>query len=209
MPQLNEQQPSRVHLTRRCFAGSKWLACLGLTLAAAYWPLASAADAAPKDWVMVPHDKPTFELVMQLVVTCSTPERVAPTEPSKDGLRREVWPILGGRFVGKGIRGTVVAGGGDFPVMRPDGVVVVDALYRLKTDDGVTIIIDDKGLTYAGKHPGDERYRLAPTFIAPQGKYEWLNSHIFVATLVDVPPQLRLAKGPNQNDRLIEVYQVN
>jgi hypothetical protein len=209
MPQLNEQQPSRVQLTRRCFAGSRWLACLGLTLAAAYWPLASAADPAPKDWVMVPHDKPTFELVMQLVVTCSTPERVAPTEPSKDGLRREVWPILGGRFVGKGIRGTVVAGGGDFPVMRPDGVVVVDALYRLKTDDGVTIIIDDKGLTYAGKHPGEERYRLAPTFIAPQGKYEWLNSHIFVATLVDVPPQLRLAKGPNQNDRLIEVYQVN
>lgn len=146
---------------------------------------------------------------MQLVVTCTSPERLADTANSKDGLRREIWPIVGGRFVGKGIRGIVVPGGGDFPVMRPDGVVVVDALYRLKTDDGVTIIIHDKGLTYPGDRPGAERYRLAPTFIAPQGKYEWLNSHIFVATLTDAPARLGLAKRPDQNDRLIEIYQVD
>lgn len=163
------------------------------------------------DWPLTDRDPIKTELVMQIVATCSSPERVGPSEESKDGKRHEVWPIIGGRFVGKGIRGTVVAGGGDFPVVRPDGVEVVDALYRLRTDDGVTIIIHDFGLTYAGREPGQERYRLTPEFMAPRGKYDWLNKSIFLATLTDVPtdaPQMHLAKGPNENDRLIQVYRV-
>ena len=118
------------------------------------------------------------------------------------------WPIVGGRFEGKGIRGTVVPGGGDFPVLRPDGVEVVDALYRLKTDDGVTIIIHNVGLTYPGERPGNERYRLAPQFIAPVGKYDWLNRNLFIATLTDVPKGMEQARGATQNDRLIQVYRV-
>jgi hypothetical protein len=180
----------------------------GLCLVAAPWPRTAASDNAPRDWALVAHDPVKTELVMQLVVTCATPERVGSSEHSKDGERREVWPIIGGLFSGKGIRGIVVPGGGDFPVVRPDGVVVVDALYRLKTDDGVTIIIHNKGLAYPHAHSGQEQYRLAPEFIAPVGKYDWLNRNLFIATLVDVPPPLRLAKGPDQNDRLIEVYRV-
>lgn len=187
---------------------ASWLSLPMIVLAMMWAPLAAAGGPAWTSWPLTPHDAPKVELVMQLVVTCSTPVPVGGSMHSKDGERREVWPILGGRFWGRGIRGTVVAGGGDFPVMRPDGVVVVDALYRLKTDDGVTIIIDDKGLTYAGKHPGEERYRLAPTFIAPVGKYDWLNKSEFIATLTDVPPKMRLAKGPDENDRLIEVYRI-
>lgn len=170
---------------------------------------AGRATAAPPEWRMIAHDQPHLKLVMQLIVTCSSPQRVAKTPESKDGLHRDVWPIIGGRFVGIGIRGRVVPGGWDFPFRRPDGAEIVNAVYLLKTDDGATILIHDKGLEYPGKHDGRERYRLSPTFVAPQGKYEWLNNHIFVATLTDVPPPLRLAKGPNENDRLIEVYQVN
>jgi hypothetical protein len=71
---------------------------------------------------------------MNLVVTCSAPEQPAPgnSGASKDGMRTEIWPIVGGRFEGPGIRGTVIPGGGDFPVVRPDGVEVIDALYRLQ-----------------------------------------------------------------------------
>jgi len=146
---------------------------------------------------------------MRIVVTCTAPERVGPDAASKDGRRDEIWPITGGRFSGRNIRGTVVAGGGDFPVVRPDGVTVVDALYRLKTDDGVTIIIHNRGLEQPGPAPGEFRYRLAPEFIAPQGKYDWLNRNIFVATLVyPVPESMRLSRGEAENDRLIEVYQV-
>jgi hypothetical protein len=149
-----------------------------------------------------------MELVLQLVVTCSNPEKIGGSERSKDGKRTENWPIIGGRFEGKDIRGEVIPGGGDFPVVRPDGVEVLDALYRLKTDDGVQIIIHNVGLTYPGAKPGAEHYRLTPQFIAPVGKYDWLNRSIFFATLVDVPDGMKLAKGPNENDRLIQVYRV-
>jgi hypothetical protein len=119
-----------------------------------------------------------------------------------------MWPIVGGRFEGKGMRGTVIPGGGDFPVMRPDGVEVIDALYRLKTDDGVQIIIHNKGLYYPATATAPEKFRLVPEFIAPVGKYDWLNRAIFLSTLVDVPKAMQLA-GPGQNDRLIQVYRVN
>ncbi len=167
------------------------------------------AAAAPAPWPLVAQDPPQVKLVLQLVVTCSAPERPAAAAESKDGRRTEIWPIIGGRFEGPGIRGTVVAGGGDFPVVRPDGVEVIDALYRLRTDDGVTIIIHNAGLTYPGAKPGDERYRLAPQFTAPVGRYDWLNRHLFIATLTDVPKGLELAKGTAENDRLIQVYQVD
>ena len=150
----------------------------------------------------------TLELVMNIIGTCSSPERMGPADASKDGIRNEIWPIIGGRFEGKGIRGIVVPGGGDFPVVRPDGVVVVDALYRLKTDDGQTIIIHNFGLGYPAVAGTPERYRMTPQFTAPVGKYDWLNKAMFVASLVDVPPSMALAKGPNQNDRLIQVFRV-
>jgi len=173
--------------------------------------LGGIADAAqPKDseWSLTERDPAKLELVMQLVVTCSDPESLGAGAESKDGKRTEIWPIVGGRFQGKGIRGTVIAGGGDFPVLRPDGVEVVDALYRLRTDDGVTLIIHNKGLAYPMSKPDEWHYRLAPEFIAPQGKYEWLNRSLFIATLSEVPEDMRIAKGPKDNDRLIQVYKV-
>jgi hypothetical protein len=151
------------------------------------------------------------ELVMNLVVTCSSPEPVAPngaSKGSKDGVRGEIWPIIGGKFEGPSIRGIVVPGGGDFPVTRPDGVEVIDALYRLRTDDGVTILIHNKGLMYremVGKWP---KFRLVPEFTAPVGKYDWLNRSIFLSTLLEVPPAMAVATGPDQNDRLIQVHRV-
>ena len=144
------------------------------------------------------------ELVMNIVVTCSSPERPAPDSHGPDGTRDEIWPIIGGRFWGKNIRGEVIPGGGDFPYTRPDGVVWVDALYRLKTDDGVQIIIHNRGMGYS-----ETEYRLSPEFTVPAGKYDWLNKSLFLATLIfPPPPQMRLAKGPNENDRLIQVHRV-
>jgi len=188
---------------------------------AAAAPVAAAAAqgaAAPRSathsetWPLTERDTPKLELVLQLVVTCSDPESPNGKNTggaSKDGRRTEIWPIIGGAFQGKGIRGTVIPGGGDFPLTRPDGVEVVDALYRLRTDDGVTIIIHNRGLGYGGNEANGWHYRLAPEFIAPQGKYDWLNRALFISTLSDVPASMRLAKGPHENDRLIQVYRVN
>lgn len=146
------------------------------------------------------------ELVMNLVVTCSQPEPMGPTADAPDGKRGNLWPIIGGRFQGPDIKGEVIPGGGDFPVRRPDGVTIVDALYRLRTDDGFTIIIHNRGYAV-----GPTKYRLTPQFIVNAGKYDWLNKGIFVATLIygdALPAGMRLAKGPNENDRLIQVHRL-
>jgi len=168
--------------------------------ASATWAEPAVAPGAG----LVVLDPVRTELVMNLVVTCTKPERPGVSADGPDGVRDEIWPIIGGRFEGPSIRGTVIPGGGDFPVTRPDGVVIVDALYRLMTDDGAEIIIHNKGMAYS-----DDKYRLVPEFIATKGKYDWLNKSIFLATLVyPAPPSMQLARGPDQNDRLIQVHRV-
>src|SRR5690606_39551336 len=64
--------------------------------------------------------------------------------PSTWGLRRVV-PITGGSFKGPRLSGRVLPGGADWQVVRPDGVLDVDAKYTLLTDDGVTIMVTNKG----------------------------------------------------------------
>jgi hypothetical protein len=147
---------------------------------------------------------------MNLIVTCGAPERPNPQGggASKDGVREEIWPIIGGRFEGPRIRGTVIPGGGDFPVVRPDGVEVIDALYRLRTHDGVTILIHNRGLIYPEMRGEWPKCRLVPEFTAPVGPYDWLNRSIFLSTLVAVPADLALAKGPAENDRMIQIHRV-
>lgn len=177
------------------------------TIAAAALPALQAAESS--GWAAPEFDIPRPELVLELVVTCSKPEAVGPETASKDGQRRTIWPIIGGTFVGKDIRGTVVPGGGDFPFIRPDGVTVIDALYRLRTDDGVTILIHNKGLAIPGDEPGRFKYRLSPEFTAPQGKYDWLNRNVFLANLTTrIPEGRRNAKTENENDRMIHVYRL-
>lgn len=103
--------------------------------------------------------------------------------------------VEGGSFCGPGIEGIVVGGsGGDFPQVRHDGGARFDAVYLLRTSDGVPILKRNSGIRYAdadvigrlmaGEHvdPGDYYMRLAPRFEAPAGPYDWLNRTIFIGT---------------------------
>jgi hypothetical protein len=111
---------------------------------------------------------------------------------SSHGLRRVV-PIIGGTFAGPNIKGKVVSGGADWQFVRPDGVLDVQAKYTLETDDGVLIMVDNRGIRHAspavmerltkGENvSGSEYYfRTTAQFEAPVGsKYEWLNRAVFV-----------------------------
>jgi len=148
-----------------------------------------------------PLDPIHTKLVMNIIATCSNPIEMGPT---KDG-SREIWPIIGGKFEGPHIRGTIVPGGADYAVSQRDDVWSMDAQYRLLTDDGITIIIRNRGIWIDGV-----KTRTLPEFWAPAGsRYEWLNKATFMGTLSDVPPELALANGPDENDRLIQVYLVD
>lgn len=191
-------------LTRR-----GWIAgAAGLTALSALPATAAPPVAAGRIGDLADLDPIRTELVMNLVVTCSSPESMGASGTSKDGMRNEIWPIVGGRFEGPRLRGSVVPGGGDFPVTRPDGIEVVDAFYRLKTDDGVTIIIHNKGFGYPPDAGHPWRYRLIPEFTAPGGRYDWLNKSIFLATLLDPPAAMTLARNKDENDRLIQVHRI-
>ncbi|MEK1938946.1 MAG: DUF3237 domain-containing protein [Pseudomonas sp.] len=147
------------------------------------------------------------ELVMQIHVKLGPEEDMG---KGADGHRIN-YPIVGGTFVGKGMKGTVVPGGADMSVERNDGVTLIEALYRLKTDDGQIIIIHNPGIWrpnadgLAKQAKGQELVeadyycRTQPSFKTQPGAYAWLNDYIFVGTIDDV----------SNDEVLIGVYRVD
>lgn len=115
-----------------------------------------------------------------------------------DGVRRII-PIVGGTVTGPAIKGEILSGGADWQIIRKDGVAEIDARYQLKTDDGTIICISNKGLRVASaeiaaklakgeKVPaGDYYFRTTARFVAPFGKYEWLNNAVFICTGEKIP----------------------
>ncbi|WP_236618002.1 DUF3237 family protein [Rhodopirellula europaea] len=93
--------------------------------------------------------------------------------------KRRIIPIVGGKFRGPDIQGVVVPGGVDWNLSRSDGATEADATYFLRTDDGVLIRVSNFGV---GAPPSGLRF-TTPRFVAPVGKYDWLNQSTFVGTL--------------------------
>jgi hypothetical protein len=97
-------------------------------------------------------------------------------------------PILGGTFDGPGMRGVVVAGGADRQLVRRDGVLELDALYELRTDDDVVLTVRNQVLVDHAE-PGSEYTRSHITIAAPEGRYGWLSRRVLVGTLVPLMPE--------------------
>jgi hypothetical protein len=97
--------------------------------------------------------------------------------------RRQSIPITGGTVAGPGLSGRIVPGGADYQLVRADGSVQIDADYTIETDDHVRIHVRNVGLAMApGKNQPGYAW-AAPSFDAPNGKYGWLNSAIFVSRI--------------------------
>ncbi len=110
-------------------------------------------------------------------------------DKGKYGLRRIVL-ITGGTFKGPNIEGTIIPGGADWQLVRPDGVTELDARYVLKTNDGVMIYANNHILARPQpieSDPKGQYCRCMLNFEAPIGsKYEWLNQFVFLGTLNSV-----------------------
>lgn len=136
---------------------------------------AQAADSAAPVYI------PKLELVYTAEVGLTPIETVGET---RDGVQRII-PITGGTFAGPAIRGTIRAGAADWNLARHDGTTVVEAYYFLKTSDGVQIKILNRGVIPprpAGQTGGPPLF-TTPVFDAPKGKYDWLNSGVYVGTI--------------------------
>jgi Protein of unknown function (DUF3237) len=64
---------------------------------------------------------------------------------------RRIVVFDGGTFEGRdGLRGTIAPGGVDWRIVRPDGVIEIDAHYLLLTDEGESIEVRSRGIRKAG-----------------------------------------------------------
>lgn len=146
---------------------------LFLTLLTAFMLKVSAQSYPPKQ-------TPKLEFALQLKVTLG---QAFSMENTQHG-RRTVIPITGGTFEGPGIKGTIINGGADYQLANAQGRTELEAIYCIKTDDGVYIHVRNRGIIASGKDADDKPafyFRAAPQFEAPaDSKYGWLNDALFV-----------------------------
>src|ERR1700740_619255 len=61
---------------------------------------------------------------------------------------RSVVPVTGGDFEGPRLRGRVLPGGGDWLLLRSDGVLELDLRITLETDDHALVYMTFQGLRH-------------------------------------------------------------
>lgn len=107
----------------------------------------------------------------------------------------------GSTVVGPRLNGRLVDySGADWPVVRPDGVVELNAHYMIEADDGTRIYIRNLGYVHGairatGQGPDDAPalapyFRCTPYFRAPIGPHDWLNRTVIVGVGQRVPKLL-------------------
>jgi hypothetical protein len=145
-----------------------------LTLLLAFVTLSASAQNGQ------PQVAPQLEFALQLKVTLGETFAINNTQHG----RRTVIPITGGTFEGPGLKGTIVNGGADYQLGSADGRTELEAIYCIKTDDGVYIHVRNRGIIASGKDANGNPsfyFRAAPQFEAPaDSKYGWLNNSLFV-----------------------------
>ena len=143
----------------------------------AFMALSMSASAQ----VAEPQNTPQLEFALQLKVTLGEAYTCGETQYGQ----RTIIPITGGTFEGPNIKGTIINGGADYQLNnKATGRTELEAIYCIKTDDGVNIHVRNRGIINSGK---DEQgnptfyFKAAPQFEAPvDSKYAWLNNAIFV-----------------------------
>jgi hypothetical protein len=103
------------------------------------------------------------------------------------GGTRSVFPITGGVFEGPRLRGKVLPGGGDWTLLRADGVLELDLRITLQSDDNALIYMTFTGLRHGPPDviaaigrgedvdPATYYFRTTPRFETATEKYSYLN----------------------------------
>ena len=146
---------------------------------------------------------PKFRYVFSISLTLGKPYWLKPTTM---GATRAAVYAVEGTIEGPDIKGRVIPmSGGDWPLLRPDGVIDFDARYMLELDDGTVIYMQNRGYRWAytpevaermarGKHAEPHEYymRVTPKFDVPEGPHDWLSRHVFVGVAEKIPGANRI-----------------
>ena len=145
-------------LTRRRFTKIATLSAAGLTL-----PRPAAGDQSETQDLR-------SELLMEMELEIAIGRSLGSCQ---------VAPITGGIFEGPRLRGTALAGGGNWLIHRPDGISELNVRCTLQTDDAQLISMWYRGLVHAAAG-GEQHVRTTPVFDTASSTYGWLNRIIAV-----------------------------
>jgi hypothetical protein len=106
--------------------------------------------------------------------------------------RRRIVPILGGRVEGAAFSGSILPGGSDVQLIRPDGVAEIAARYGIALDSGGSIFVENVGLRHGPPEalaalgrgepvdPSLIYFRTMPRFSTEVAALRWLERDLFV-----------------------------
>lgn len=150
-----------------------------------------------------PHPfQPRFDFAFTIAIELSKARYL---RPSSMGAERAAVYAMSGTVEGPRIRGRVIPqSGGDWPLVRPNGVIDFDARYLLELDDGTVVYMQNRGYRWAAPDvmakmsrnepvaPSDYYMRVSPKFEVPDGPHEWLSRHVFVGVAEKTPGANRI-----------------
>src|ERR1700729_4211933 len=129
-------------------------------------------------------------LLMTLQVAVVGPQKIGAVPHGA----RVTAPLASGHFEGPRLRGRVLPGGGDWTLLRGDGVLELDLRVTLETDDGALIHMTSRGLRHGpgdpvaalargeSVDPSSYYFRTAARFETGHPKYDFLNRLLAVAS---------------------------
>lgn len=134
---------------------------------------------------------PRFEFAFDMRIVTGPISRLKGVNGSANDML--MMTIDGGDVSGPRIRGRVLPGGTEWPLVQTDGVSRIDARYAFVCDDGAVIGVHNTGLR---RGPPDVMERLLARrevvdartyymrtwsrFDAPAGPHQWLGQSVFV-----------------------------
>lgn len=134
---------------------------------------------------------PGLEVAFDVSVRVGTPLDHGTTRAG----HRRVVPIVGGEVTG-GLTATILPGGADWQVVRPDGVIEIDGRYTARTTDGDLVYIEARGVRVASREvmgriergedvsPDDYYFRTTLRFETSAPALAWLQERLFVASCI-------------------------
>ncbi len=146
--------------------------------------------------------QPKLEHAFSISVELSKAHWVKPTSM---GETRAAIFAASGTVEGPRLNGKIIPmSGGDYPLVRPNGVIDFDARYLIEADDGAIIYLQNRGYRWGSPEvmarmsrqepvePHEYYMRASPKFDAPEGPHEWLTRHVFVGVAEKIPKANRI-----------------
>lgn len=155
-------------------------------LSAAGWRADAAGQQATPQ--VDPPTQPQLEWIGTLSVKLGEPIAIGETAHGT----RFIVPATGGTFEGPNLTATVVPPGGDWLLVRPDGVGELDVRGTLQTQDGALLYVTYRGYitrvmellprwSQGEEIPREEYYLVVtPYFETGASQYDWLQQTITV-----------------------------